>query len=96
VLAVLGGVMLLLSRLGVRRRLPGDVVIRGKNVTFYFSHASAQIVVAATTGIAAATLAGSVIPAIPFAFGDSRACTAASIAVTFLAGAVIGHYRGIS
>jgi hypothetical protein len=35
VLAVVGGVVLLLSRLGVGR-LPGDLVIRGKNVTFYF------------------------------------------------------------
>lgn len=44
--------------------------------------------------MAAATLAGSVIPALPFLFGDSRACIAASIAVTALAAAVIGHYRG--
>ena len=35
VLAVVGAGALLLSRLGVSR-LPGDIVIRGKNVTFYF------------------------------------------------------------
>lgn len=35
VLAVGGGIALLLSRLGLTR-LPGDIVIRGKNVTFYF------------------------------------------------------------
>jgi Protein of unknown function (DUF2905) len=34
VLAVIGG-LLLLSRLGVNR-LPGDIVIRGKTVSFYF------------------------------------------------------------
>jgi Protein of unknown function (DUF2905) len=33
--AVVGGLALLLSRLGIGR-LPGDVVIRGKNATFYF------------------------------------------------------------
>jgi hypothetical protein len=35
VLAIVGGAALLLSRLGVGR-LPGDIVIHGKNVTFYF------------------------------------------------------------
>jgi Protein of unknown function (DUF2905) len=35
VLAIIGGAALLLSRLGVNR-LPGDIVIHGKNVTFYF------------------------------------------------------------
>jgi hypothetical protein len=35
VLAIVGGALLLLSRLGVTR-LPGDIVFRGKNVTFYF------------------------------------------------------------
>jgi VIT1/CCC1 family predicted Fe2+/Mn2+ transporter len=44
--------------------------------------------------MAAATLVGSVIPAILFAFGDSRASIAAALIVTFLAAAVIGHYRG--
>jgi VIT1/CCC1 family predicted Fe2+/Mn2+ transporter len=44
--------------------------------------------------MAVATLVGSVIPAVPFLFGDSRACIAAAIAVTALAAAVIGHYRG--
>ena len=44
--------------------------------------------------MAVATLVGSVIPAVPFFFGDSRACIAASIAATVLAAGVIGHYRG--
>jgi len=44
--------------------------------------------------MAVATLVGSVIPAVPFFFGDSRVCIAASIVVTALAAAVIGHYRG--
>jgi len=34
VLAVVGGLLLLLSHLGVGR-LPGDIVIHGKNVTLY-------------------------------------------------------------
>jgi Protein of unknown function (DUF2905) len=34
VLALAGGVLLLLSRFGVSR-LPGEVVVRGKNVTVY-------------------------------------------------------------
>ena len=38
--------------------------------------------------MAVATLIGSVIPAVPFLFGDSRACIAASIAVTALAAAL--------
>jgi VIT1/CCC1 family predicted Fe2+/Mn2+ transporter len=44
--------------------------------------------------MAVATLIGSVLPAIPFAFGTSTACVALSLAITLLAGAVIGHYRG--
>jgi VIT1/CCC1 family predicted Fe2+/Mn2+ transporter len=44
--------------------------------------------------MALATLIGSVLPAVPFAFGTSAACVAASIAITLLAAAVIGHYRG--
>jgi len=44
--------------------------------------------------MAAATLIGSVIPALPFVFGDSRTCIAASIGATVLAAGVIGHYRG--
>jgi VIT1/CCC1 family predicted Fe2+/Mn2+ transporter len=44
--------------------------------------------------MAVATLVGSAIPAVPFLFGDSRACIAASIAVTAVAAAFIGHYRG--
>ncbi len=44
--------------------------------------------------MAVATLIGSVLPAIPFIFGDSRACIVASIAITMLAAGVIGHFRG--
>jgi VIT1/CCC1 family predicted Fe2+/Mn2+ transporter len=44
--------------------------------------------------MALATLAGSVLPAIPFLFGTSQACVIASLAITALAAAVIGHYRG--
>jgi len=44
--------------------------------------------------MAVATLIGSVLPAIPFIFGDSLACVLASVAITVLAAAVIGHYRG--
>ena len=44
--------------------------------------------------MAVATLIGSALPAVPFAFGDSHACVAASIGVTVLAAGIIGHYRG--
>ncbi|MGO9885514.1 MAG: VIT1/CCC1 transporter family protein [Solirubrobacteraceae bacterium] len=44
--------------------------------------------------MAVATLIGSVLPAIPFIFGDSRACIVALIAITMLAAGVIGHFRG--
>jgi VIT1/CCC1 family predicted Fe2+/Mn2+ transporter len=44
--------------------------------------------------MALATLVGSVLPAIPFAFGTSLACVLASVAITVLAAGVIGHYRG--
>lgn len=44
--------------------------------------------------MAVATLIGSALPAIPFAFGTSLACVVASVVVTFLTAAVIGHYRG--
>ena len=44
--------------------------------------------------MALATLIGSVLPAIPFVFGTSTGCVAASLLITLLAGAVIGHYRG--
>jgi ribose/xylose/arabinose/galactoside ABC-type transport system permease subunit len=37
VLVVCGGLMLLLGRAGIPiGRLPGDIVYRGKNTTFYF------------------------------------------------------------
>lgn len=36
-LAVIGGVIMLLGRTGVPLgRLPGDILYRGKNMTFYF------------------------------------------------------------
>ncbi len=44
--------------------------------------------------MAFATLVGSVLPAIPFLFGTTKACILASIGITLLASAVIGHYRG--
>src|SRR5215469_13667843 len=44
--------------------------------------------------MAVATLVGSVLPAIPFFFGTSLACVLASVAITLIAAAVIGHYRG--
>lgn len=34
------------------------------------------------------------LPALPFVFGSSTACVVASLAITLLAAAVIGHYRG--
>jgi len=44
--------------------------------------------------MALATLVGSVLPAIPFLFGTSQVCVVASLGITALAAAVIGHYRG--
>jgi VIT1/CCC1 family predicted Fe2+/Mn2+ transporter len=44
--------------------------------------------------MALATLVGSVLPALPFLFGTTDACILASIGITLLASAVIGHYRG--
>lgn len=44
--------------------------------------------------MAAATLIGSVLPALPFIFGTSPACVSASLAITLIAAGVIGHYRG--
>lgn len=44
--------------------------------------------------MALATLIGSILPALPFFFGDSLACVLASVAITILAAGVIGHYRG--
>lgn len=44
--------------------------------------------------MAVATLVGSVLPALPFIFGTSLPCVLASVAITVLASAVIGHYRG--
>ncbi len=44
--------------------------------------------------MALATLVGSVLPALPFLFGTTKACILASIGITLLASAVIGHYRG--
>ena len=40
-LAVIGGIVMLLGRTGLPLgRLPGDVLYRGKNTTFYFPLAS--------------------------------------------------------
>jgi len=44
--------------------------------------------------MAVATLIGSVLPALPFFFGASTGCVVASIGITLLAAAIIGHYRG--
>jgi hypothetical protein len=44
--------------------------------------------------MAAATLIGSVLPAIPFLLGASLTNILASIAITILAATIIGHYRG--
>ncbi|HUA44498.1 MAG TPA: VIT1/CCC1 transporter family protein [Solirubrobacteraceae bacterium] len=44
--------------------------------------------------MAMATLIGSVLPAIPFIFGDSQACVFSSIGITVVAAGIIGHYRG--
>jgi VIT1/CCC1 family predicted Fe2+/Mn2+ transporter len=44
--------------------------------------------------MAVATLVGSVLPAVPFLFGTSLACVLASVGITLVAAAVIGHYRG--
>ena len=44
--------------------------------------------------MAVATLIGSVLPALPFFFGTSLAYVLASVGITLLAAAVIGHYRG--
>jgi VIT1/CCC1 family predicted Fe2+/Mn2+ transporter len=44
--------------------------------------------------MAVATLVGSVLPALPFVFGASLPCILASVAITLIASAVIGHYRG--
>ncbi len=44
--------------------------------------------------MALATLVGSALPALPFMFGSSRACVLASLAITVVAAAAIGRYRG--
>lgn len=49
-LIVLGGVLLLLSRLGVTR-LPGDIVIRRGNFTFFFPVATSILISLLLTGI---------------------------------------------
>jgi len=44
-LAVIGGVVMLLGRTGVPLgRLPGDILYRGKNTTFYFPLASSILI----------------------------------------------------
>ena len=43
-LVVIGGVMMLLGRVGVPLgRLPGDIIYRGKNTTFYFPLATSIV-----------------------------------------------------
>jgi hypothetical protein len=45
VLVVIGGLVMLLGRTGVPLgRLPGDILYRGKNTTFYFSLASSILI----------------------------------------------------
>jgi len=44
-LVVIGGVVMLLGRTGLPLgRLPGDIVYRGKNTTFYFPLASSILI----------------------------------------------------
>lgn len=44
-LVVIGGIVMLLGRTGVPLgRLPGDIVYRGKNTTFYFPLATSIVV----------------------------------------------------
>ncbi len=44
-LVVIGGIVLLLARTGLPvGRLPGDVLYRGKNTTFYFPLASSILI----------------------------------------------------
>jgi len=44
-LVVLGGIVMLLGRTGLPLgRLPGDVMFRGKNTTFYFPLASSILI----------------------------------------------------
>jgi Protein of unknown function (DUF2905) len=44
-LVVIGGIIMLLGRTGVLLgRLPGDILYRGKNTTFYFPLASSVLI----------------------------------------------------
>jgi hypothetical protein len=44
-LVVIGGIVMLLGRAGLPLgRLPGDVLYRGKNITFYFPLASSILI----------------------------------------------------
>jgi hypothetical protein len=44
-LVVIGGIVMLMGRTGVPLgRLPGDIVYRGKNTTFYFPLASSILI----------------------------------------------------
>jgi len=44
-LVVIGGIVMLLGRTGLQLgRLPGDVLYRGKNTTFYFPLASSILI----------------------------------------------------
>lgn len=45
VLAVIGGIVMLIGRTGMPLgRLPGDILYRGKNTTFYFPLASSILI----------------------------------------------------
>jgi uncharacterized membrane protein len=49
ILAVIGGLMLLASKVSWIGRLPGDILIQKKNVTFYFPLATSILVSIALT-----------------------------------------------
>ena len=58
----------------------------------YLSDGTRNLCRAGVMGLA--TLVGSVLPALPFLFGDGRGPQVASGVVTFVAAAFIGHFRG--
>jgi VIT1/CCC1 family predicted Fe2+/Mn2+ transporter len=58
----------------------------------YLSDGTRNLRLAIVTAVA--SLVGSVLPALPFVFGASTACVLASVAITLVAGGVIGRYRG--
>ena len=53
VLAVIGGLIMLLGRTGLPLgRLPGDILYRGKNTTFYFPLTTSILISVVLSGIA--------------------------------------------